>query len=70
LAEAQEKLPEIEALGAGASITGDSSRMTANSNPKLTEIRCRRPKEPIVVEEEFVNDPKIAKRSPREESVF
>jgi hypothetical protein len=71
VAEAQEKLPQMEALGANASVPGDSSNLAPNSDLKLTGIRCRRPKEPIVVKEEFVTALKIVKkREPPEESVF
>jgi hypothetical protein len=58
----------MEALTVDARIPGDSSSLTLNSDLKLSVIRCKRLKEPIIVEDELAKESKIAKKrsSPRE----
>jgi hypothetical protein len=70
VAEAQEKLHQIEALAAGMSIHGDSSRVTPTSDLKRTGIRCKKLNEPIVVKEQVAKEPKIAKNVSSAEFLF
>jgi hypothetical protein len=58
VAESQEKLPQMEAVAADANIPGDCSSLAPNSGG----IRSRRPKESIVVEENFATALKIGKK--------
>jgi hypothetical protein len=62
VADDQEKFSQMEARAADASVPGETSRMAPNSDLKLTGIRCRRLKEPIIVEHEFIDEPKIARQ--------
>jgi hypothetical protein len=62
VAEAQKKLPQIEALAMDANIPGDSSSLAPNSDLKLTGIHCRKPKVSIVIKEKFITALKNAKK--------
>jgi hypothetical protein len=60
----------MESLAANASIPGDSSSAAPNSDRKPGGIRCRRPKELIVVEKVFVNALKIANKDANPKNLF
>jgi hypothetical protein len=52
----------MEALTADASIPGNSSSVTLNSDLKLTGIHYKRLNEPIISKKTLDNEPKIAKK--------
>jgi hypothetical protein len=60
----------MEALATDAIIPSDSSSIAPNSDRRLTGICCRRSKGPIVLEEEFINALKIAKKDSHPKNSF